>query len=201
MKRESSLFDKLLKSISINKMPVRTRQSLEWHKNKILSLFGSKFIHPANIFDKSNYKNRPQPGTIVTFKYSPKNADTLNYYDTYPLVLILDVYPGGFMGLNFHYLSPAHRALFMDRLYDYMQYSNKNKRFQINITYNILKNRPLLNYYRPCIKKYLNSYIGNFFYTLMPHEWDVALFLPTENFMKESESVIWKESAEIIRKK
>lgn len=131
----------------------KTNESLNWYRNKIKNRFSSKTILHTEYFHKKNYPNKPIFGNIVAFKYSPKNEQTLKYYDRFPLVLILKVVPGGFIGLNFHYLHPIHRAYFMDAIYDYSNNQNNYKLKQINIKYNTFKISSRLRYYKPCIKK------------------------------------------------
>lgn len=199
--QSKSLFNALYQAAENNKVTgKKTKDALDWYRKKITSIFGAKASPPTNFFEKRNYPNKPIVGNIVTFKYNPKYEDSLEYYDTFPLVLILDVFPGGFLGLNFHYLSPIHRAYFMDLLYRYRKYYNTAGVVRININYRILKSSSILKYYRPCIKRYISANINTMFYTLLPSEWDIALFLPTERFVNESKEQVWKNSAKIIGK-
>ncbi|CAB4141269.1 DNA end protector protein [uncultured Caudovirales phage] len=194
-------YTSLLEAIEKNSdSRLRTVQALDWYRKKILEYFGSKNIDARTIYGSNRTKKRFIPGDIVTFRYKPKLKDVLPYYDTYPLVLILKIIPGGFIGLNFHYIDPRSRAYFMDVLYDYLKYYAQSKELKINITYDKLANTPRLSYYRPCIKRYLNSNIGNMFYILSPDEWNIALFLPTESFVKETKEEVWGESKKIIGK-
>ena len=58
------------------------------------------------------------------FIYDPKLKDKLPYYDTFPLVLPVEQYKDGFLGINLHYLSIPMRMRLLDRL---MDYSNNDK--------------------------------------------------------------------------
>ena len=42
------------------------------------------------------------------FVYDPKTKAKLPFYDTFPLVLPIDTFRGGFIGLNFHYLPTVY---------------------------------------------------------------------------------------------
>ena len=46
----------------------------------------------------------PRIGWMFNYPYQPKYADTLPYYDLFPITLILEVRGKSFLGLNFHYL-------------------------------------------------------------------------------------------------
>ena len=44
---------------------------------------------------------KPHYGLLNMFFYDPKGRNTLPYYDTFPLVLPLEEYPDGFLGIKF----------------------------------------------------------------------------------------------------
>jgi len=175
----------------------RTVQALTWFKNKIKQTFGDKSIDPQMFFEKKNYPNVPIPGNIVTFRYTPREPAKLPYYDVFPLVLIIKLVPGGFIGLNFHHLHPMDRAGFMGKLEKY-QKTFSNNTIRINIRYETLKRSLQLVYYKPCIRRYYISSIKTMFYTLTPNEWDVALFLPTEKFVRVRKQKIWEQSQKTL---
>lgn len=196
--KPKSYFDNMVelsaKNETFNEMSLR---SLNWYKKKVKDVFGGTETNPEKFFDKANYPNKPIPGNIITFKYNPKTRDTLQYYDIYPLVLVLKLVPGGFLGLNFHYLSPGDRAAFMSKLEQY-QRATADGVIRINITYSMLKLATRLVYYKACIRSYKRSQIGNMLYTLTPNEWELALFLPTEKFVKMPKRRVWNISRQII---
>ena len=53
------------------------------------------------------------------FVYGPKHAKKLPYYDTFPLVLPLERYSDGFLGMNFHYLPIPLRMKLLDKIFDF----------------------------------------------------------------------------------
>lgn len=142
----------------------------------------------------------PRIGCMFNYQYQPKYADTLPYFDVFPLTLILEVRGKSFLGLNFHYLSPLDRASFFDLLYKYKTMDEGLQTLTINISYSILKSQSNLSYYKPCIKKYLFTHVQGAFNSIPPTEWDIALFLPTENFKKQSKEYVWGESKRIMGK-
>lgn len=182
------------KNENFNEMSLR---SLNWYKKKVKDVFGAAETNPEKFFDKANYPNKPIPGNIITFKYNPKTRDTLKYYDIFPLVLVLKLIPGGFIGLNFHYLSPADRADFMNKLEPFQRVASQGI-IRINITYSMLKVSTRLVHYKACLRSYKRSQIGNMLYTLTPDEWELALFLPTEKFVKVTKRRVWNISRQII---
>jgi len=142
----------------------------------------------------------PVPGWMMQFSYDPKWADSLKYYDIYPLILVLQAGSTHFMGLNFHYLSPVDRASFFDLLHKYVGFNEEANTVTINISTSILKDTSRLSYYKPCIKKYLYSHVKSPFNAILPIEWEYALFLPTEKFVKATAEQVWAESKIIAGK-
>ena len=55
-------------------------------------------------------------GRMVAFKYDPKTKEKLPHYDRFPLVIPIREVPGGFYGLNLHYLSPQSRTAFLGKV-------------------------------------------------------------------------------------
>jgi hypothetical protein len=192
------LFAESINNIKLFKL--RTEQSLEWFKEIILEDKKiTKFINPLEFFNVKKYAKFPLPGNIIAFNYNPILADSLDYYDNFPLVLILKIKNDGFLGINFHYLPHKYRLILMSRLYKYIKISNDNKTIIINMNYTNIIKKYELRYFRPCLKMYKFSRIKRFVYTATPDEWDMALFLPFEKFSKATKTKVWADSELKIR--
>lgn len=182
----------------------KTEQSLEWYKKKIGNEIEGE-VNPLETYETQRTGVLRFPGQLITFKYDPKYKFSLPYYDVFPLVLTLDVNSTGFLGLNFHYLKPIERAIFMDALYKYQS----TKYFQkiIRIKYTQLLKNDSLRYYRPCIKRYLYKNMSQNMAIISPHLWDAALFLPSEKWMSHTneegftKTKVWDKSHTLTRKK
>lgn len=153
--------------------------------------------NPDRIIDRFKLKDM---GKMVAFFYDPKWKKKLPYYDTFPLVIPIEMYPDGFLGLNMHYLPPGYRAVLMDELYKVF-YNNETvtDKQRIQMTYNIIKRHVRIRHYIPCIKRYLYSHVRSRIYPLKGQDWDIALFLPTANWKKASEQQVWADSVKKIR--
>jgi hypothetical protein len=143
------------------------------------------------------YTNRLRLGHFYLFRYDPKTADTLPYYDRFPFVLILDGNTTGFTGLNLHYLPFEYRAALMDQLYEYE--TGRDEMSRIRITYQILKTTARLRFYKPCLRQYLNNYVTSRFVHVNVQEWDVGMFLPLQKFIKKSDQFVQRDSVRKIR--
>jgi hypothetical protein len=139
------------------------------------------------------------PGCFYFYMYDPKGKNTLPFYDRFPFTLVLRRDSDSFLGLNFHYLDYYHRALLFDAIYPYRDgrtaaTTTLDIRSRILISYDILQASSKYKYFRPTIKRYLNSHIQTPLMKVGASEWDVALFLPVEMFVKETKQNVWKNS-------
>ena len=76
-------------------------KSTQWYRDKI-----KEFGQPGamDLIRDGKQSRTPHYGRMNMFFYDPKGRKTLPYYDTFPLVLPIESYPDGFLGINFHYL-------------------------------------------------------------------------------------------------
>ena len=91
-------------------------KSTQWYRDKI-----DEFGKPGamDLIRDGKRNNSPFIGRLNMFFYDPKFKKTLPYYDTFPLVLPIENYPDGFLGINFHYLPMSLRLQLLDRVVDY----------------------------------------------------------------------------------
>jgi hypothetical protein len=54
--------------------------------------------------------------------------------------------------------------------------------------------------FKPCIKQYLYPHIKSRILAVQHNEWDIAVFLPIQQFKKAQPREVWKDSIEEIRK-
>lgn len=139
-------------------------------------------------------------GKLFLWTYDAKWAKELPYWDKYPMAFIVDVQPEYFYGINLHYLYPKRRAQLMDALMEIANNDRYDKKTKLMISYKLLKGASQLKYFAPCFKKYLKSQIRSRFLYVNPNSWNFALFLPLQEFQKASDTKVWQDSEEIIRK-
>jgi len=137
-------------------------------------------------------------GGMFMYFYDPKTKDTLPYYDSFPLTIIVGKAPGGFTGLNLHYLPMALRAKFLDALMDVTSDTAMDEGTKFNVKYNMLKRATSLKYFKPCFKRYLSSNVRSRFALVPAPEWEIATFLPTQDFQKSGKSAVWADSRRMI---
>lgn len=155
-------------------------------------------------FQTSVGVNQVEPGHLYFFIYDPIGSRTLPYYDQFPLVLVLDANPTSLLGLNFHYLNYYYRAMFFDALYPLRETHtpilNKDEglRIRLQVSYDILQMTTRFKMFRPCLKRYLFSQVQSPLLQVGMQDWDIALFMPVESFMKETKQTVWSESEQMF---
>lgn len=148
--------------------------------------------------------NRVQPihvGRLMMFYYWPKMREELPYYDRFPLVMPINIYPDGFLGLNFHYLPHKQRAMLMDALDKYvLKGFHLTDKKRIQLSYHVMKHALVNPLYVPTIKKYLYSHLRSRISLVDPKNWNIVLFLPLERFEKATMAQVHANSIRQIRK-
>ena len=168
-------------------------RSTAWYRNKIRE-FGQP--RPQQLIRDGKRADRPFYGKLNMFFYDPKFKKTLPYYDTFPLVLPLERYSDGFLGINMHYLPIPLRINLLDRLVDYTNSEDfTDVSTRMVVTYNRLKNIELI---RPTIHKYLSGYTKSQFRRIDADEWTIATLLPVQKFQKASDREVWRESRSMV---
>ena len=62
----------------------------------------------------------------------------------------------------------------------------------------MLKGMARFKSFKPCFHKYLPNQIVSKLVKIDAPDWEIALFLPVENFVKKGKSYVWQQSSEII---
>ena len=168
-------------------------RSTAWYREKIKE-FGTPSV--TNLIRDGKRDSRPFYGKLNMFFYDPKHKKTLPYYDTFPLVLPLETYNDGFLGLNLHYLPIPLRIKLLDKLVDYTNSGDFTKiSTRMMVNYKKLK---MIKLIRPTIHKYLSGYTKSQFRRIDADEFTIATLLPVQRFKKATDKEVWKESRSMI---
>ena len=193
-----SLFQKLEAEAYRNGLTARTEDARVWFRKRIKQM--GKINHNTLLKDEYlSVKTKPTPGRMFMFSYDPKHKETLPYYDAFPLILMVGPADNGFYGLNLHYLPPVIRAKLLDKLMDTANNDRFDDTTKLRINYNILSSIRKFREFEPCFKHYLADHVQSRIVLVHPPEWDIAIFLPTEQFQKKSKNYVWAESKRIYR--
>lgn len=125
-------------------------------------------------------------GKMYFFYYDPKFKDKLPVYDRFPLVFPIERYSDGFLGLNLHYLSQGERKALLNRLMEFRSNTRMNETTRLRLSYDLIAStKKLASSSRPCIKRYLFSHVRSKFVEVTSNEWEQAINLPVELFVRK----------------
>lgn len=178
-----------------------TKVAREWYRDAAAQVAGQKNVKPNAIlkqFDPKRKVSTLEPGQMYMFRYDPKHKKTLPYYDAFPVIFPISVNESGFTGLNFHYLQPLLRARLMNALYGVLSDRNFDENTRMIATYNVMNAASKYKYFKPTVKQYLFQHVRSQYLEITAKEWDIAIFLPVEQFMKESKEKVWATSRRMI---
>jgi hypothetical protein len=175
----------------------RTVESREWFRKRAQSIRRTNRNH-AMKSEPITLAEDIRPGAMVMFFYQPKHKDTLPYYDGFPLTVIVDSAPGGFYGLNLHYLPPLIRAKFLDGLMDTVDTKGITENSRFALSYEYLKRAAKLKYFKPCFKHYLTDHVRSRFGVISAPEWEIAAFLPMADWQKKSGHHVYQDSRKMF---
>ena len=193
----SNLFQKLELAAFRKGITPRTAESQAWFQKQAGYL--GRINNNALLKEPALKTESDQiPGGMFMYFYDPKTKDTLPYYDKFPLTVIIGPAPGGFTGLNLHYLPMVLRAKLLDALMDITSDKKYDDNTKFNLTYNTLKKASSMRYFKPCFKRYLTANVKSRFARVPASEWEIATFLPTASFEKASKTAVWADSRGMI---
>jgi hypothetical protein len=135
--------------------------------------------------------NETTVGRCFIYYYDAKHKETLPFWDRFPLIIMVGEAKGGFYGLNLHYLPPAHRAIFLDRLLETMTTTRVTPNSRLAITYNLLKSTQKYKYFKPAFKHYLTTQIKSNIKMVPVEEWHKFIFLHNGMWQKAGARTVW----------
>ncbi len=168
-------------------------KSVSWYRNAVNSIANKATAN--KLMSQNKLIGRPSAGRLNLFFYDPKYKKTLPYYDTFPLVLPLEPIKGGFMGMNFHYLSPVMRFRLLQTMDKFKNRNELTSATRFDVNYNDVRRIPMV---KPTIKKYLFQHLMSNFLRIDAQEAAIAVYLPVQQFKKRSASFVYGRSRSII---
>jgi hypothetical protein len=177
-----SLFDKVSKELNMAGISPRTSQARSWLASKL-----QKLRVPSDRSNVLNDARRVSPqafiGRMYLYHYDPKLKEILPVWDKFPLVIPIEMYQDGFLGLNLHYLDPYSRLALLDRLHDFINNDKYDDTTRFRLSYDLLSKSRRYNMIQPCIKRYLLTHIMSPIIYIEPDNWETAIFLPFQKMV------------------
>lgn len=164
-----------------------TKAAFDWYKKEV-----RKMVVPIQRAQLLGKREPLQPGGMFLFAYDPKTKDQLPYYDTQPLILCFNVEADRFWGINLHYLAPEARAIILRELLA-VAHSKFHRTQKLKLSWQILSHYVKSSWLNHAVKQYLYSQIVIAPVMINAEAWKMSIFLPTESFVKEHRTKIWKD--------
>ena len=143
--------------------------------NKYILNEKSDRVGAAEEQDENELRRYTVAGHLYMFEYKAK-MKWLPYYDRFPLVYAIKApTKTEFWGANLHYMSPKKR---------------------IAATKKLMQGR--IDIPKRCFHKYLGQHVEGLFLDLAASEWDTAILLPTEDFVKYTHGVMFPIDKQIV---
>jgi hypothetical protein len=192
----AQLLDRIAKDLNALGYRKRSAEARAWLQGKVKALGGVS--RSGIVKDPARNTAGAYIGRMFFFFYNPKLKETLPYYDKFPLVMPIEMYSDGFLGVNFHYLPLNLRVHLLDSLYGLTNNKKFDDSTRIQASYTILNGLSRYKEFKPCVKRYLATGIMSNLVDIEADSWETAIFLPVENFAKASSAQVWADSREQI---
>ena len=198
-KLQGNIFDafhKLKEDFGIDKN--NTEKAIQWFRNAVQE--NVKQDDPTVIRkilrDNTRANRRNLIGKMYAFSYlpDPENRDKLPYYDTFPLIFLVQNYRSKIFGVNLHYLPYVRRTILFSRLLTLTSNDRMDESTRIKLTYGLLKNESKFKASKKCFRMYKKKNIRSRIINIPAQDWAIALYLPVERFKKATRETIWKEN-------
>jgi len=194
----SNLFQKVSQQAFRAGINPRSDESRQWFRTKLQDM---RRINRRELMQQDEIKlvNKSQPliGSMNMFFYDPKTKEDLPYYDRFPLTIIVGPAPGGFTGLNLHYVNPVARARLLNELFKLAPKELKPDSRLMRLKYDLLKGVRKYKEFEPCFKRYLTSHVKSQITRVPMTDWETAIYLPIQQFKKKSSRTVWADSRKI----
>ena len=167
------------------------KKSLAWYRNTVKqesSAYKKNFkkyilneksdrVGAVEEQDANELRRYTVQGHMYMFEYKAKMRH-LPYYDRFPLVYVIKtVGKSEFWGANLHYLSPKKRVI---------------------ATRKLMQGR--IDIPKKCFHKYLQAHVEDLYLDLASTEWDTAILLPTEDFVRDLNGMMFPIDKELVWK-
>jgi len=183
----ANIFDPL-KDLQDNQL-----KSARWYRNAA-SLIADKATQ-TKLMREGKLNGRPSAGRMNMFVYDAKTKAKLPYWDAFPLVLPVDTFRGGFVGLNFHYLPYGVRFKLLEQLQSYASNGKFDSSTKLQVGYSNLKGQSII---KPAVKKYLWRQVRSNFRRIDVDEMAIACYLPVADFQGSTLGRVFAAARRVI---
>ena len=172
-----------------------SKKSRSWFEGEVRTLRRQQYT-PVKIMRGSpkDLRVKIRPGFMYMFIYDAETKKELPYYDRFPVVMVIRVTQGGFIGLNLHYLPYYLRFLLLDRLWRFRSNTRMDETTRLRFTWETINGVARYRAAQPTIHRYKYSRMRSQFRFVNITDWATAMLLPVENFRGASKQKVWADS-------
>lgn len=152
------------------------KEAAQWYKEKTKGLYDRD---QNKLFKKTSL---PTVGQIYLFAYDPKLKSKLPFYDAYPLVIPIEYYNDGFLGLNLHYLPPMARISLLEKLMTISNQDKYDEKTKLSVSYDVLRYAARNTNYKVCLKRYLFGHVRSSYHEVNPTDWKKVIVMPLQKW-------------------
>ena len=178
--------------------PTIAKKSRGWFNKEVVRLRQMRPM-PRKIMQQDGRSTSLLPGRLYMFQYEAKGADTLPYFDRFPLCFPFEIQSDFFLGLNMHYLPYLLRIRLLDRMMTYASNKKMDSTTRLKFQWNTIRGSARLALAKPAVKKYLKTQVKSQFLQVNPDNWNTAMMLPVERFTGATRDRVWRERLEIAQ--
>lgn len=157
------------------------KRSSNWYRKTVTSVADK--VTARRLMRNGKLTGRPSLGRLNFFIYDAKTKAKLPYWDAFPLVIPIESIPGGFTGINFHYLPPLARFRLLEQLQRFAISNRVESSNRFDVSWNRVKGVRLI---KGTVKRYLYSQVRSSFLRVDFDEAAFAVYLPVQQFRKGS---------------
>jgi len=160
-------------------------------KNALQFLQGKAF---SQVTKGKNRVARPKIGKMYMMIYKAKGDGVLPFWDRQPVVIAIEKYKDGFLGMNFHYIPPLLRFKLLAALMSYATNPKIPSQTKLRLSYSLLKNASKAKFFKPTVHRYLYSQMKTPLVLIPFDQWKFIIALPLQKWKGASSGRVYADS-------
>jgi len=170
-----------------------TAASATWFRNIVTKNW--RDVRTARMFRDQKLWRNPSTATIGKCYFYEYQAESVDFYDRYPLAFIIDIYSkngkGYVTALNMHWLPPALRQAAFKAILTLRTEKRYRSNTKLKMEWALLKAMSESNLFKHAIKCYRADRFKSVMVEIPSMSWELVLFLPTQRFVGGSKEQAW----------
>ena len=174
-------------------------RSLAWFNDTSRKLGGRVSVNSL-LSNPSRRATNLMPGRMYMYLYDAKYAETLPYFDQFPLCIPFHRDSETFMGLNLHYLNYKMRFILLKNLLDFATDKKLTEKSRMVMSWDLIKGASKYTPAKAAVHKYRFDHVQSQYLEIPPEQWFMALLMPVEKFVtgkdhyKFAKEIVWQDS-------